>query len=99
MLPSHARDDVVEMTWPRLDVDVKSCWRQCCRGDLATMQCRCRVMLATMLSSPARDDATEVTWPRRDVDVMLATMLLSHARDDAAEVTWPRSDVDAESCR
>jgi hypothetical protein len=36
MLPSHAGDGVAEATWPRRDVDVESCWRQCCRVMLAT---------------------------------------------------------------
>jgi hypothetical protein len=42
MLPRHPSN-----------IDVESCWRQCwlwhCRGDLATMRCRCHVMLVTML--------------------------------------------------
>jgi hypothetical protein len=32
-------------------------------------QCRCLVMLATMLLSHAGDDAAEATLPRRDADV------------------------------
>jgi hypothetical protein len=46
----------------------KSCRRQHCRGDLAMVQSRCRVMLATILSSHAHDDAAGVTWPRLEVD-------------------------------
>jgi hypothetical protein len=53
MLPRHPSDGATEATWPRSNIDVESCWRQCwlwhCRGDLATMRCRCRVMLVTML--------------------------------------------------
>jgi hypothetical protein len=32
------------------------------------VRCRCRVMLAMMLSSHAGDSVVEVTWPQRDVD-------------------------------
>jgi hypothetical protein len=32
--------------------------------------CRCRVMLATVLSNHADDGAIEATWLRRDVDVV-----------------------------
>jgi hypothetical protein len=28
MLLSHAGDDAIEVTWPRRDVDVESCWGQ-----------------------------------------------------------------------
>jgi hypothetical protein len=42
--------------------------KSCCRGDLAAVRSRCRVILATMLPSHAGDDAAEVTWPRRDID-------------------------------
>jgi hypothetical protein len=33
-LSSHAGDDATVVTWLRCDVDVKSCWRRCCRVDL-----------------------------------------------------------------
>jgi hypothetical protein len=69
MLMNHAGDDVVEATWPRRDVNVKSCWRWHCRGNLAKVRCRCRVMLATILSSHAGNDAVEVTWSRHDVNI------------------------------
>jgi hypothetical protein len=36
---------------------------------MAMMQCRSRVMLATMLLSHAADDAVGVIWLQRDVDV------------------------------
>jgi hypothetical protein len=63
MLLSHAGNDDAEVTWPRRDADVKSCWRQCCQVMMAmplprqlgrgTMQMLshvgCRVMLATAL--------------------------------------------------
>jgi hypothetical protein len=29
VLLSHAGDSATEATWPRRDVDVESCWRQC----------------------------------------------------------------------
>jgi hypothetical protein len=77
-------------------------------GELAIAQCRCRVMLAIMLSSHVGNDATEATWPGHDVDnescwrqccrVMLAIMLPSHVGNDVARATWARRDVDAESC-
>jgi hypothetical protein len=37
-------------------------------GPLGHGECRCRVMLATMLLIHAGDDAVGVTWPRRDED-------------------------------
>jgi hypothetical protein len=46
LVPSHAGNDAVEATWTRCDVSAESCWRWCGQGDLATVQCRCRVMLA-----------------------------------------------------
>jgi hypothetical protein len=51
------------------DNDVESCWQQRCRDNLATAQCRCRVMLVMLLPSHAGDDTAEATWPRHDVDV------------------------------
>jgi hypothetical protein len=27
---SYAGDGAIEVTWPQHDVDVESCWRQCC---------------------------------------------------------------------
>jgi hypothetical protein len=54
-MPSHAGDGAAE-----------SCRR---RGDLATVRCRCRVMLATLLSSHVGDSAIGETGPQRDVDV------------------------------
>jgi hypothetical protein len=35
ILPSHAGDDAVEATWPRHDVGVESCLRQCYQVMLA----------------------------------------------------------------
>jgi hypothetical protein len=37
ILPSHAGDGDVGATWLRRDVEVESCWRQRCQGDLAVM--------------------------------------------------------------
>jgi hypothetical protein len=74
VLLSHVGDGATEAIWPWHDVDAESCWRQCYRvmatllRCLAVAQCRCQVMLATMLPSHASDDAIETTWPRRDVD-------------------------------
>jgi hypothetical protein len=56
-LPSYASDDTADPRWR---------WR--CRDDLATMQCHCRVMMATALPSHTGDDAVKVTGPRGDVD-------------------------------
>jgi hypothetical protein len=50
------------------DVPTEPCWRRRSRADLATTQCRCRVMLAIILLSHAGDGATEATLPWRDVD-------------------------------
>jgi hypothetical protein len=80
---SQASDDTTEATWPRHDVDVESCWRRCCRGDLAATWYRCQVMLITVLLSQAGDSIAEATWPWRDVYV-------SHAGDGAAESCWQR---------
>jgi hypothetical protein len=52
-MSSHAGNDAVE---------------SCCRGDLATTRCRCRVMLVTVPLSHAADDVAEATWSRHDVD-------------------------------
>jgi hypothetical protein len=57
MLSSHAGDGIARVTWPRHEVDVESCWRQCYRD-----------MLATMLPSHASDGAAGATWPQCDVD-------------------------------
>jgi hypothetical protein len=38
------------------------------RDELATVRCRCQVMLATVLSSHADDGAADVTCPRGEVD-------------------------------
>jgi hypothetical protein len=69
VLLSHAGDGAVGVTWPRHDVDVESCWRWRCWGDLAAALHRCRVMLATVLSSHAGDGTTESTRSRHGVDV------------------------------
>jgi hypothetical protein len=61
VLPSHAGDGVVRATWLLHDVDAESCLQRRYRGGLDTMQCRCRVMLATMLLSHATNDATRAT--------------------------------------
>jgi hypothetical protein len=37
LLLSHANDGAAEVTWLRRDVDVESCWQQCCRVMLVTM--------------------------------------------------------------
>jgi hypothetical protein len=55
-MPSHVGNNAIE-----------SClWRRC-RDDLVTARCRCRVMLAIMLSSYACDDTAEATWHNVDV--------------------------------
>jgi hypothetical protein len=56
-MPSHAGDSAASVIWSPRDIVVKSCWRWCCRGDLATAhvdvescwQRCCRVMLAMAL--------------------------------------------------
>jgi hypothetical protein len=68
VLLSHAGDGAAEVTWPRRDVDVESCWRRHCRGDLAVMRCRCRVMLTMVLPSHIDYGAVEAIWLRHDVD-------------------------------
>jgi hypothetical protein len=63
--PSHTSDGTAEVTWPRSNVDVKSCWQRCCR-----------VMMVTALLSPAGDGPTESCW-RRCCQVLLVMALLS----------------------
>jgi hypothetical protein len=63
MLPSHADDDAAGVTWLRCNVDDESYWRRHCRGDLAAVQCRCQVMLATAL--PGRLGHGKVAQPLR----------------------------------
>jgi hypothetical protein len=89
-MPSHAINNAV-----------KSCWQRCCRGDLATMRCRCLVMLGTMLPSHAGDGTVGAAWPRCD-----ATQMPSHTGGNSAESCWrghcgetsARRDVDTKSC-
>jgi hypothetical protein len=57
-MPSHDGDGATKPSWQRL-----------CQSDLAAVECRYQVMLATMRPSHAGDGAAEVTWPRHDVDV------------------------------
>jgi hypothetical protein len=40
MLPSHASDDVVGVTWSRRDIDTESYWQQCYRVMLAIVLLR-----------------------------------------------------------
>jgi hypothetical protein len=37
-------------------------------SDMATVPCRCRVMLATMLLRHAGEGTAGATWPRGDID-------------------------------
>jgi hypothetical protein len=67
-MPTHGGDDAAGATWPRRDVDAESCWQRRYRGDLTVALCKCRVMLAMVLSSHVGDSAAGVTWPQRDVD-------------------------------
>jgi hypothetical protein len=60
VLPSHAGNGVAEATLAMV---------QCCyRDNLVVARCRCRVMLAIVLSSHVGDCVVEVTRPRHDVD-------------------------------
>jgi hypothetical protein len=74
------------------DVNVESCRRWRCRGDVGRG--------AMSLLRHAGDGAAEVTLAVAQCrcQVMLTTTLSSHATDGAADATWPRRDVDAESC-
>jgi hypothetical protein len=76
-LPSHGGDGVAKATWPRHDVDGKSCWRQWCW-----------VMLVTTLSSPAGNGAVKSYW-RRHCRVLLMA-LSSPAGGGAIESCWWR---------
>jgi hypothetical protein len=92
MLPSHVGNDVAGVTWSWRDLDIESCWRQCCR-----------VMLTTVLSSHAGDDAVRATWPRRHEDiescwrqcyrVMLTVVRLRSPRDQSIDVLSYREKV------
>jgi hypothetical protein len=107
MLPSHDGDGAAKATWLRCDVDVESCWRQCCWVIQAMALLRQLGHNAISMSSHDGDNVVESRWrqPRRGdlavtrcrCRVMLVTMLLSHDGDGAAEVTWPWCDVDAKS--
>jgi hypothetical protein len=57
MMSSHAGDGASRSTWPRRDVEAESCWRRCCRGDLATVRYRCQVMPAMALPRQLGCDA------------------------------------------
>jgi hypothetical protein len=59
---------------------LESSWRRRCRDDLAAVQCRGQVTVATTL--PRQLGHGAMSMP-------------SHAGDGAAEMTWPRRDVDA----
>jgi hypothetical protein len=50
------------------DGAAKSCWQQRYWDNIATMRCRCRVMLMMVLPSHPGDGAAGATWPWRDVD-------------------------------
>jgi hypothetical protein len=50
------------------DGATESCWWWCHRGDLATVQCKCWVILVMVLPSHVGDGAAGVTWLWRDVD-------------------------------
>jgi hypothetical protein len=59
VLPSHAGDDDAGVTWPRCDVDVESCSRQCSRVMLMMMlpkRLGCGVM---WMPSHADDNAAD----------------------------------------
>jgi hypothetical protein len=68
---SHAGDNATEVTWPRRDTDVESCWRRRCWGDMATVRCRCRVMLAMAPQLKVVLTVVRLRSPRdRSIDVL-----------------------------
>jgi hypothetical protein len=55
MLPSHAGDGTAGVTWLQRDVDVESCWRQCCRVMLAVApQLKVALVVVRLRSSQDR---------------------------------------------
>jgi hypothetical protein len=66
MLPSHARDNAVEVTWPWRDVDAESCWQQCCRVMLS-MALQLNVVLAMVRLRRPRDRSIEVLMHHEEV--------------------------------
>jgi hypothetical protein len=63
---SHASDDAVEATWPRRDVNAKSCERQCYRVILALAPQLKVVLPVVWLCSP-RDWSIEVLSHHEEV--------------------------------
>jgi hypothetical protein len=59
MLLNHGRDDAAKSTWPRCDVDVESCWQQCCRVML-TMALQLKVVLVVVRLCSPRAQSIEV---------------------------------------
>jgi hypothetical protein len=86
VLPVRLGYEVMLMLSHAGDGAAKSCWQLRYQGNFATMQCRCRVMLAMVLLSHAGNGIAEATWPRHNVDaescwrrcyqVMLAMVLM-----------------------
>jgi hypothetical protein len=62
VLSSHASNDAAGKTWPRCDVDVESCWRQCCRVKLATTLLGRHDRDKMYMPCHASDDAVGVNW-------------------------------------
>jgi hypothetical protein len=56
---NHASDGAAKATWPRRDVDAKSCWRQCYRVVLA-MALQLKVVLAVVRLHCPRAQSIEV---------------------------------------
>jgi hypothetical protein len=65
VLPSHASDGADGATWPWSDVDIESCWRQCCRV-LLVISLFSRA--GRVLPSQAGDGPARATWSWCDVD-------------------------------
>jgi hypothetical protein len=66
VLLGHAGNATAGATWPRCDVDVESCWRQCCRV-MRVMALQLKVVLAVVRLCSLRDRSIEVLSHREQV--------------------------------
>jgi hypothetical protein len=67
MLLSHPGDGGAEATWLRHNVDVESCWRQCCRLKV--------VLIVVRLRSP-RAQSFEVLSQREEVGLACQSLMM-----------------------
>jgi hypothetical protein len=66
MLLSHVGDEAAEVTWPRCDIDVESCWRQCYRVMLA-MVLQLNIVLVVVCLHSSRAESIDVLSHHEEV--------------------------------